>query len=137
MQSTGASGLNREPNVIPLLDILFVLLIIAILLAQQSVVEVQLPAPATSVSSDRPLVLSVTRGPTYTLNGTAIPPAELIPRLKEVYDPRPEKILFIDGARDVAYQDVAWVYGAVRSAGVTVTAILPPAARRSPSVPRP
>ena len=137
MQSTGASGLNREPNVIPLLDILFVLLIIAILLAQQSVVEVQLPAPAKSTSTDLPLVLSVTRGPSYTLNGTAIPRTELIPRLQEVYEHRPEKILFIDGARDVPYQDVAWVYGAVRSAGVTVTAILPPAARRGSAATRP
>jgi biopolymer transport protein ExbD len=46
-----------------------------------------------------------------------------------VFSGRPEKILFIDAARSVRYQDVFWVYGAVRSAGVTVTALIPPGAR--------
>lgn len=128
----GPGGLQREPNVIPMLDILLVLIIAAILGIQQYTVDVQLPVPAAIAPPDPgvPLVLSISRGPSYSLNGTPIPRERLIADLAEVFRDRPEKILFIDGARDVSYQDVFYVYGAVRGAGVTVTAIVPPGTRR-------
>ena len=82
-------------------------------------------------SSATPIVLSIAPGPTYSVNAQPIPPDELIPRLAAIYDGRPDKVLFIDAARAVPYRDVFWVYGAVRSAGVRVTAIVPPSASRT------
>lgn len=64
------------------------------------------------------------------MNGTAIPRGELISKLTKIYDGRPEQILYIDGARTVSYQDVFWIFGAVRDAGISTAAIGPPETRR-------
>ena len=142
MQTSARGELNREPNVIPMIDILLVLLITAILgLLPAWIAQVHLPVPSASgtpVHEATTLVLSVKAGPRYELNQQPIAREDLIPRLTEVFRNRPQKILFIDGARDVRYQDVFYVYGAVRGAGVTVTAIVPPSTARpatSPALP--
>lgn len=128
-------GLDREPNVVPMIDILLVLLIAAILgLLPTWRVDVQLPVPSAEPSTESsapPIVLSIAPGPTYSVNAQPIPRDELIPRLAAIYDDRPDKVLFIDAARAVPYRDVFWVYGAVRSAGVRVTAIVPPSTSRT------
>jgi len=127
-------GLTREPNVVPMIDILLVLLIAAILgLLPKWKVEVQLPVPSAEPSTESSasrIVLSVASGPTYSVNAQPIPRDELIPRLAAIYAGRPDKVLFIDAARSVPYRDVFWVYGAVKSAGVLVTAIVPPETKR-------
>jgi biopolymer transport protein ExbD len=136
MGPMGGGGLASEPNVVPMIDILLVLLIAAILWAlpkEQWKVELPLPVPATTPgehSSGPNIVLRVDPGPSYSVNGRAIAPAALLRELTRIYDGRPEKILFIDGARTVAYQDVFWIYGAVRDAGIRVTAIVPADTRR-------
>ncbi len=127
-------GLTREPNVVPMIDILLVLLIAAILgLLPKWKVEVQLPVPSAESNTEAAgpqIVLSIAPGPTYTVNGQPIARDALVPRLATIYEGRPDKVLFIDAARSVPYRDVFWVYGAVRSAGVRVTAIVPPETSR-------
>jgi biopolymer transport protein ExbD len=128
-------GLNREPNVVPMIDILLVLLISAILgLLPGWKTELMLPVPAesdTPIDQGPQLVLSVAPGPIYALNGQPIARDRLVAELTKVYEGRPDKTLYIDAARSMRYQDVFWIYGAVRSAGVTVTAIVPPETRRA------
>ncbi len=134
-----SNGLHREPNVVPMIDILLVLLIVAILWAIPETlwkVELPLPVPVTHPGptiSGPNIVLSIHPGPTYSVNGRAIARDALIPELTRIYDGRPEKILYIDGARTVPYQDVFWIFGAVRDAGITTTAIVPPETRRPAS----
>ena len=136
MGPAASGGLNNEPNIVPMIDILLVLLISAILWAippEQWMAEVPLPVPVPDPgphASAPTIVLSITPGPEYAVNGHPIAQGQLIPERTRIYAGRPEKILFIDGARTVPYQDVFWVYGAVRSAGVTVTAIVPKSTRR-------
>ena len=143
MEAPRPSGLTREPNVLPLIDILLVLIIAAMLpwLIPQWRVDVQVPLPADAPAGERApsaeLVLSIAPGPSYSLNGHAIARDSLVAALAVVYEGRPEKILFIDAARTVPYRDVFWVYGAVRGAGVTVTALMPSGTRpRSSLSPR-
>lgn len=120
-------GLNREPNVVPMIDILLVLLIAAILgLLPKWKTEIVLPVPtpAAEVSNtDASIVLQVTPGPRYAVNGRVIEAGQLIPELTKIYEGRPTKVLFIEADKTLRYQDVFWLYGAVRSAGVTVTAV--------------
>lgn len=136
MEAPRSNGLTSQPNVLPLIDILLVLIIAAMLprLVPNWRVDVQVPVPAAPTPgpdvAPRELVLSIAPGPLYHLNGQAIARDSLVSALAAVFSGRPEKVLFIDDARSVRYQDVFWVYGAVRSAGVTVTAIIPPGARR-------
>jgi biopolymer transport protein ExbD len=88
------SSLNHDPNVVPMIDIMLVLLIIFILIQSMTTrkVEVQLPDPTAALFAGRP-----------------------------------DKILFVKGARTVSYQDVYSAFDAARGAGVHATGvILPP-----------
>ena len=51
-------------------------------------------------------------------------------RLKEIYENRPEKILFVKGDPDVTYQDVIFAMDMARGAGVKVIGAAPKAASK-------
>jgi biopolymer transport protein ExbD len=116
-----------------MIDVLLVLLIIfmlSVVVLQRLAVDIQLPqAESGQTSSVAPIVLSVRPGPTLVLNGRALALGTLEQSLRAVFQDRPEKVLFIDGARALRYQAVIDVFDAARGAGVEVTAILPPDAR--------
>jgi biopolymer transport protein ExbD len=136
MGPMSGGGLTREPNVVPMIDILLVLLIAAILWAipeQHWKAEVSLPVPITDPGPHvdvAKIVLSVSPGPRYAVNGRSIAGERLIAELTGIYAGRPERVLFIDAERAVPYRDVFWLYGAVKDAGVAVVAIVPPETRR-------
>ena len=52
------------------------------------------------------------------------PPVELA-RLQDIYNGRPQKLIFVKGAPDVKYQDVIFAMDMARGAGVTVIGIPP------------
>ena len=112
MGPVGLNGLNREPNVVPMIDILLVLLISAMLgLLPQWKAEVVLPQPASEPGprvETANIVLSIGPGPTYAINRQPIPRDRLVPELAKVYEGRPEKILFIEphmpGPFDVTFR---------------------------------
>ena len=56
---------------------------------------------------------------------TPRPVANLPARLKQIYDPRPDKIIFIKGDPKVTYQDVIQAMDAARGAGVKVIGFTP------------
>jgi len=49
----------------------------------------------------------------------------LATRLKEIYDPRPEKVIFVKGTPGVPYGDVIFAMDVARGAGVKVIGIPP------------
>jgi len=143
MQHADGKTLNREPNVVPMIDILLVLIISAMIpfLFPPWKAVVQLPVESSGPSAPgTPIVLQIAKGPRYTVNGRAISSERLEAELAAIYRERNDKVLFVDAARDVSYQDVFWVFGLVRGAGVTVTAIMPGTRRgatsTSPGPPR-
>lgn len=126
----GASNLSSEPNVVPMIDILLVLLIIFMLVIPMSrkALDLQLPDPTPSEQSGPPpsqIVLEVMPGNKFAINKDPVSRDGLARRIKEIYDPRPEKIIFIKGDPKVKYEDVVWAMDVVRGAGVRVTAITP------------
>jgi biopolymer transport protein ExbD len=124
-------GLTNEPNVTPMIDVLLVLLIIFMMIIPLSrkAIDVQLPDPTPT--KDKPnakpdqIVLEVLPGPTFAINTKAVDKDGLFARLKEIYDPRPEKILFFKGDPEVTYQDVIFAMDQARGAGVKVIAAVP------------
>ena len=124
-------GLTNEPNVTPMIDVLLVLLIIFMMIIPLSrkAIDVQLPDPTPT--KDKPnakpdqIVLEVLPGPTFAINTKAVDKAGLFQRLKDIYDPRPEKILFFKGDPEVTYQDVIFAMDQARGAGVKVIAAVP------------
>lgn len=123
-------SLNREPNVIPMIDILLVLLIAFIVdvVHGQNKLDIQLPVPTEEAGvAAPPIVLEVEPGPTYRLNSTAVPAAQLAARISEVFEGRPTKVLFVKGSPSVTYQQVITAFDVARGAGVRVSGVvLPP-----------
>ncbi len=126
----GGGGLNAEPNVTPMIDVLMVLLIIFMVIVPSSrkALDVQLPdpnpAPTTSTPTSQ-IVLEVLPGGQYTVNKQPVQGAALAQRLKEIYDPRPDKIIFVKGDPKVKYQDVIKAMDIARGSGVKVIGVPP------------
>ena len=129
--STKQRGLENEPNVVPMIDILLVLLIIfmAALPSMRRAIDIQLPDPTpTSTPANQQsnqIVLEVLPGGQYSINTEKVDKVRLGPRLKEIYDPRPEKIIFVKGDPAVKYQDVIEAMDIARGSGVKVIGVPP------------
>jgi len=132
--STGGNGsnLSNEINVTPMIDVLLVLLIIFMLVIPMSrkAIDLQLPDPTPQPNADdspppSQIVLEVLPGDVYKVNSEAVPRDRLAARLKEIYDPRPEKIIFVKGDEKVKYEAVIWAMDVSRGAGVKVIGVPP------------
>lgn len=126
-----SGGLNNEPNVVPMIDIMLVLLIIFMVVQQlnRKAVDVQLPDPTPAVvtanqASDQ-IVLEVLADGSFAINREPVTKENLGNRLREIYDPRPDKIIFIKGDPDVTYQDMITAMDVARGSGVKVIGIPP------------
>lgn len=125
------SGLNNEPNVVPMIDIMLVLLIIFMIMQpmMRKAVDLQLPDPTPAVvtanqASDQ-IVLEILADGSYEINREPVPNDRLDARLREIYDPRPDKIMFVKADPTVKYQDVINAMDISRGAGVKVLGIPP------------
>ncbi len=133
MSTGGGETLNAEPNLTPMIDVLLVLLVIFMMIIPMSrkAIDVQLPdpnpQPSTAQANPNQIVLEVLPGEKYSINTEPVDKDKLYARLKEIYDPRPEKIIFIKGDPNVLYQDVIFAMDASRGAGVKVIGAAPKA----------
>ncbi|MDQ6886251.1 MAG: biopolymer transporter ExbD [Gemmatimonadota bacterium] len=131
MTTGGNTGLTNEINVTPMIDVLLVLLIIFMIIQPmlRKAIDLQLPdptpQPVTTATPPNQIVLIVNADGTYALNKEAVPKDKLAARIKEVYDPRPEKIIFVKGDPKVKYQDVIFAMDVARGSGVKVIGIPP------------
>jgi biopolymer transport protein ExbD len=127
----GGGGLTNEINVTPMIDVLLVLLIIFMMVIPMSrkAVDLQLPDPTPQPDQTGPppsqIVLEVLPGNTFKINSQPVSKADLARKLKEIYDPRPDKIIFVKGDPTVKYQDVIAAMDVARGAGVKVIAATP------------
>lgn len=115
-----------DPNVLPLIDVLLVLLVIFMLGAAPGILKVltlQLPIP-TGKGEGTPIVLTVSAGPRYVINGRELRPTTLEEDLRTIYQGRPERVLFVKGDRGLRYQDVVRAFDAARGAGIHSTAVV-------------
>jgi biopolymer transport protein TolR len=145
MSAGGSSrGLTNEPNVTPMIDVLLVLLIIFMIIIPLSrkAIDIQLPDPNPPAQPPQKnpdqIVLEVLPGPAFAINKQPVEKAGLAAKLHEVFDPRPDKIIFIKGDSMVKYQDVIWAMDVSRGAGVKVIGVPPkeagaPAAGAAPA----
>jgi len=92
-------------------------------------IDLQLPDPTPDNTPQGPppsqIVLEVLPGNVFKVNSQPIPKNDLQKRLKEIYDPRPDKIIFIKGDPAVKYSDVIYAMDVARGAGVKVIGATP------------
>ena len=131
MSAGGGGGLNADPNVTPMIDVLMVLLIIFMVIVPSSrkALDVQVPdpnpQPTQPQSNTESIVLTVNPNGQFLINKEAVNQANLASRLKQIYDPRPDKIIFIKGDPKARYQDVISAMDVARGAGVKVIGFTP------------
>ncbi len=125
---------NDEPNVVPMIDVLLVLLIIFMMQIPLSrkVMDVQLP-PEQQVEQEQmetvqsnQIVMELGVDGSYSINADTIPFEDLDARLHEIFDNRPAKLIFIKTARNREYRDVIEAMDLARGAGVQVIGFTPP-----------
>ena len=124
-------GLNNEPNVVPMIDIMLVLLIIFMIMQpmMRKAIDMQLPDPQPSVvtantASDQ-IVLEVLPEGAFAVNREPLTKDNLAKRLTEIYADRPDKIMFVKGDPKVQYQDVIFAMDVARGSGVKVIGVTP------------
>jgi biopolymer transport protein TolR len=127
----GSDDLRSEPNLVPMIDVLLVLLIIFMMIIPMSrkAIDVQLPDPNPTVPTvpveSNQIVLEVLPDGNYQINNQPVAAGGLDRRLRESYDPRPDKIIFIKGAPNLKYQEIVKAMDIARGAGVKVIGVPP------------
>jgi biopolymer transport protein ExbD len=127
----GASKSKSEPNVVPLCDILLVLLIIFMVITPvlQKGIDIKLPETSTADEggggASTAIVLTMESDRTIKINQDVIELNLLENRLRDMYQIRQDKTIFIRADESLPYQDVLRIIDIAKGAGIETLGVIP------------
>src|ERR1700675_179602 len=122
----GSKGAMSEPNIVPLIDVLLVLIIIFMVITPTTPkgLDALVPQPAPPNAHEDPallaktIVVQVTAGGKVLINQDATTWDDLGRRLEDIFKTRAEKVAFVKGDDAVEFAEVARAIDIMRGSGI-------------------
>ncbi len=131
--AAGSEGAMKDINVTPVIDVMLVLLIIFMVVTPltQAGHDVELPESADNLQQKsepdpNQLVLDIDAGGQVTINKQPVSWDELPLRIRDIFETRADKTIFLRAAPTLKYGEVVAVLDVARGNGVERVGIVPP-----------
>ncbi len=125
-----------EINVVPYIDVMLVLLVIFMITLPMArkALDIQVPREEKSKApASNQIILEIKQDGSMAINTQPVDSAGLAQRLYEIYNIRPDKLLFIKADDSRPYSQVIMVIDVARGAGVQVFGLAPGNAQTPPA----